>query len=213
VAKLSEHGVAYCEKLADDFFAYFELTKLWSVEPLREAIAEGVSSGLFAYAVGVSGEIGAVQVSDPALIRMRAHLSAEEVDLGSGAALLSLAEADRLSPAPGESEPSGSTSPEEGSRAEADGELGDPARGGDRAPGSESQRRVSLTIKATEDDLHTLQRALTGLSDVVKPGPMRIELNVSAEQPEGAIDAVQFQNRVRQHLEEDEEVSFDERWE
>lgn len=213
VAKLSEHGVAYCEKLADDFFAYFELTKLWSVEPLREAIAEGVSSGLFAYAVGVSGEIGAVQVSDPALIRMRAHLSAEEVDLGSGAALLSLAVADSLKPTVGEAEPPGSTSPDEGSRAEGDSELGDPARGGDRARASESQRRVSLTIRATEDDLHTLQRALTGLRDVVKPGPMRIELNVSAEQPDGAIDAVQFQNRVRQHLEEDEDVSFDERWE
>jgi hypothetical protein len=74
-------------------------------------------------------------------------------------------------------------------------------------------RRVSLTIKATEDDLHTLQRALTGLRDVVKPGPMRIELSVTAEDPEDAIDAVQFQNRVRQHLEEDEDVSFEERWE
>jgi hypothetical protein len=213
VAKLNEHGVAYCEKLADDFFAYFELTKLWSIDPLREAIAEGVSSGLFAYAVGVSGETGAVRVSDPALIRMRAPLSAEEVDLGSGAALLSLAVAGSLTPVAGESEPPRLTRPEEGSRAEGDGELGDPAPGGDRAPATEPQRRVSLEIKATEDDIYTLQRALTGLRDVVKPGPMKIDLTVTAEHPEASIDPVQFQNRVRQHLEEDEDVSFSERWE
>jgi len=213
VAKLNEHGVAYCEKLADDFFAYFELTKLWSVEPLREAIAEGVSSGLFAYAVGVSGETGAVQVSDPALIRIHAHLSAEEVDLGSGAALLSLMEADSLASASGEMKPPDATSSDEESRVDGEGKPGDSAPDSDNEQAGAGQSRVLLAINATEDDLHTLQRALTGLRDVVKPGPMRIELKVSAEQSEGSIDPVQFQNRVRQHLEEDEDVSFEERWE
>jgi hypothetical protein len=208
VAKLNEQGAAYCEKLADDFFAYFELTKLWSVDPLCEAIAEGVSSGLFAYAVGVSGEPGAVEVSDPTLIRMRGRLSADEVDLGAGAALLSMAVAESLRPSPGARE----LVADEDSSPDEEGTTATPP-GGDGGTGDRSQRRVSLTINATEDDLHTLQRALTGLRDVVKPGPMRIELSVTAEHPEHSIDSVQFQNRVRQHLEEDEDVSFEERWE
>ena len=41
---------------------------------------------------------------------------------------------------------------------------------------------------------------------------MRINLSVTAEHPEAAIDSIQFQNRVRQHLEEDADVSFSERW-
>ncbi len=46
----------------------------------------------------------------------------------------------------------------------------------------------------------------------MKPGSLRIELNVLAEHPDQAIDRIQFQNRVRQHLEEDEDVSFSEHW-
>src|SRR5439155_15153158 len=56
VAKLKEQDVAWCDRLADNFFAYFELTKLWSIDALRGAIAEGVPSGLFAYRVGADGD-------------------------------------------------------------------------------------------------------------------------------------------------------------
>lgn len=141
---------------------------------------------------------------------MRDHLSADEVDLGPGAALLSPTVAESLTPSPDGPEP---TEGGEDSSSDEEGTTGKtPAGDGDGA-GDGSQRRVSLTIKATEDDLHTLQRALTGLRDVVKPGPMQIELNVTAEHPEDAIDPVQFQNRVRQHLEEDKDVTFEERWE
>jgi hypothetical protein len=42
---------------------------------------------------------------------------------------------------------------------------------------------------------------------------MRIELTVKAEHLDAPIDRIQFQNRVRQHLEEDEDVTFTERWE
>jgi len=172
-----------------------------------------VSNGLFAYAVGVSGEPGAVRVSDPTLVRIRTHLSADEVDLGSGAALLSLQVADGLVATPDNAPSSETAGAGEDSPSDDGGEVrAEPDDGHAEAEGG-SRRRVSLVIKATEDDLHTLQRALTGLRDVVKPGPMHIELKVSAEQGEGAIDAVQFQNRVRQHLEEDEDVSFEERWE
>jgi hypothetical protein len=43
---------------------------------------------------------------------------------------------------------------------------------------------------------------------------MRISLSVEASAAgENSIDLIQFQNRVRQHLEEDEDVRFEERWE
>lgn len=41
---------------------------------------------------------------------------------------------------------------------------------------------------------------------------MRIDVGVTAEHPDAAIDPLQLQNRVRQHLEEDEDVSFLEQW-
>jgi hypothetical protein len=70
---------------------------------------------------------------------------------------------------------------------------------------------LSLTIRATEDDLHTLQLALVGLREIVRPGTLRIALTVEAER-DGEIDRAQYQNRVRQHLEEDPDVTFEERW-
>lgn len=211
VAKLSDNGVAWCESLANDFFAYFELTKLWSPDALRPAIAEGVSNGLFAYAVGVSGEPGAIGVDDPSLVRLRSSLAADEVDLGPGAALLSIAEAERLTRVEEPERVPGGDGEAEPSRGRDEEAIGEPPAGGRPEEGGHS--RVSLRINATEDDLHTLQRALTGLRDVVKPGAMRIELTVTAEHPEVPIDSIQFQNRVRQHLEEDPDVSFSERWE
>ena len=100
VAKVNEQGVAWGERLAEDFFAYFELTKLWSLDAVRTAIAEGVSNGLFAYGVGVSADGHAFDVADPSLIRVHRPLAAEEVDLGAGAALLSLDEAEKLTRPP-----------------------------------------------------------------------------------------------------------------
>src|SRR5207253_643498 len=139
-------------------------------------------------------------------------LSTDEVDLGPSAALLSLAEAERLTR---------TTTDEAGTPAEDEAERARPpddsvtvtAHGGVAESADDDQRSVILEINATEDDLHTLQRALTGLRDVVKPGPMHIEVTVRAEHLDAPIDRIQFQNRVRQHLEEDEDVSFKERWE
>ena len=202
--------------MSEHFFNFFELTKLWSLAALREAIAEGVREGLFAYAVGVSGEAAELRIADPALIKERGSLLTEELDLGPGAALLSLETAAQLRPTPplvGREEESGSA---EGAEArETPREWHSPPVGKSAVTppiGEDGASRVRLDISATEDDLLTIQKALGGLRDIVKPGVMRITLAVEAERPDGLIDPIQFQNRVRQHLEEDEDVSFGESW-
>jgi hypothetical protein len=50
---------------------------------------------------------------------------------------------------------------------------------------------------------------LVGLREIVRPGTLRIALTVQAERE---IDRAQYQNRVRQHLEENPDVTFQERW-
>lgn len=70
-------------------------------------------------------------------------------------------------------------------------------------------RRVTLSIQATEDDLHTLQMALSGLRDLARTVRISIDVQAEADSP---FDRVRFQNSVRQHLEEDPDISFEERW-
>jgi hypothetical protein len=211
VAHLGERGFAWCDELAAHFFTFFELTKLWSLEALRGAIAEGVEKGLFAYAVDVSAEDEELRVDDPSLIRSRQALMAEEIDLGAGSALLSTKVADRLQPSV--SGPEGAQSvPATGEGAREP--VSSPPQEPVIEPAATDHRSVHLAIDATEDDLLTLQKALAGLRDVTSPGKMRISLSVEASAAgENSIDLIQFQNRVRQHLEEDEDVRFEERWE
>jgi hypothetical protein len=172
---------------------------------LRAAIAKGVSEGLFAYATGASGEGTDVRVEDPALIQLRSAPPASEIDLGAGAALLTVERAKALMPAPPEPEPVG-TGPEPPPSPSG---VCDPTPPPPPVSGSNA---LSLTIRATEDDLHTLQLALVGLREIVRPGTtLRIAVTVQAER-DGEIDRAQYQNRVLQHLEEDPDVSCEERW-
>lgn len=193
-----------CDTLAQSFFSYYQYTKLWSADALRAGIAKGVSEGLFAYATGASGEGADVRVEDPALIQLRSAPPAGEIDLGAGAALLTVERAKALMPAPLEPQPAG-TAPEPPPSPSG---VVDPTPPPPPVSGSNA---LSLTIRATEDDLHTLQLALVGLREIVRPGTLPVALTVQAER-DGEIDRAQYQNRVRQHLEEDPDVTFEERW-
>ena len=76
-------------------------------------------------------------------------------------------------------------------------------------PSPNSARTVHITVRATKDDLHTLQLALGGLRELVgDPGTMSIELRVDADAGDESIDRARFRNMVLQHLEEDPDVSF-----
>jgi len=214
IAHLGDRGFAWCDELGAHFFTFFELTKLWSLEALREAVAEGVEKGLFAYAVDVAAEGEKVRVSDPSLVRRREAVQPDEIDLGSSTALLSNSVADQILATVSTPENAGPEAPpasEGGTRADPVSPPLEPPTSADQEAG---RRSVRLTVEATEDDLLTLQKALAGLRDVVSPGRMRLSLSVDASADgEATIDPIQFQNRVRQHLEEDEDVRFSEQWE
>jgi hypothetical protein len=214
LTKLAERGSVRCDVLIESFFSYYEFTKLWGVGPLHEAIATGVAAGDFAYAIGVTDQDGTLSVADRSLVHSAGQtLDPAEIDLGPGAVLLTESAARTLIGEPragaGDADLGDGMVPGSSSISEPDGESVGPGAGGDKRAG---YRRVTLNISATEDDLHTVQRALSGLRDVTLPGTMQIQVRVLAERAEGEIDEVTFRNRVREPLEEDPEVSHQEEW-
>lgn len=201
IARLSERDAAPCEELVASVYTHFEMPRLWSPEAITTAVAKGVSDGLFGYCVDVELDIEIPRVKDPSLIRFRDEVSAGEIDLGPGAALLSPEFAgsfveDEEPETPAAAESIETVEPER-----------DAAIGGDGAPSE-----VRVTINATEDDLHTINTALAGLRRITTPGQMRIKVEVEARSEDGEIDRIAFQNNVRQHLEDDEDVEFEEDW-
>lgn len=204
IAGLAEAGSTRCDALVERVYSFFEMPKLWGREALKGAIASGVEKGLFAYCVDVSGEGEDATVADPSLIRFGKPLPIDEVDLGSGAAVLSPELATRLTPGAAEPVPPPEGAPEGAAAGEGPGGEGP----------VDARRRVQLTVRATKDDLHTLRLALAGLRDLLgDPGTMTIELRVDADSGGESIDPIRFQNMVLQHLEEDQDVRFDHRLE
>lgn len=197
IARLSERDAVPCEELVAGVYTHFEMPRLWSPEAIAVAVAKGVSDGLFGYCVDVELDGDAPRVKDPSLVRFRQAVPSEEIDLGPGAALLSPEFAGSLIEGE-ESEPP-EAEPEEPER--------ETVVSGEGAPNT-----VRVTINATEDDLHTINTALAGLRRITTPGQMRIRIEVEARSDDGEIDQIAFQNNVRQHLEDDEDVEFQENW-
>jgi len=199
LCRLSEVDSVHCEPLLERFYSFFEMPKLWGQEPLRGAIAGGVEKGLFAYCVSVTGEGGDATVADPSQIRLGMSLPVDEVDLGPGSALLSPEMAGRLRPGQDEGIPA----------LEEERTSVDPTEPLPSDVSSDGRRRVRLTIQATEDDLFTVNRALSQLRDLLgDTGKMTIEVQVQAASDGEQIDPIRLQNMVLQHLEEDPDVSF-----
>ncbi len=217
--RLAERRAVRCETIVESFFSFYEFTKLWGIEPLHEAIAMGVGTGDFAYAIDVTGEDGSLSVSDPALVHLDQELEPREVDLGRGAMLLTKDAARELRGEPALPAAGGDGGVDAVAADASPGMPGNQA-GAAAADAGQSEdsgqrdghRRVVLDIVATENNLYTVQRALSGLRDVVLPGAMRIELHVVAERNTGAIDQVAYRNAVREPLEEDQAISLEEQW-
>lgn len=202
IAKLDE-APAWCEPLTEGFWLYFERTKLWSSDVVGEAIADGVSNGVFAYATGAAETEGEVALGSLLSLRVQQPLRPDEVDLGPGAVLLSLSAAERLRPISGErtgggEEPAGSHERPAGGQP-----GGGPEGGSDEQPARrDGSLSMSIQVRASENDLFALQRALSALRDLVRPGRLGIEMTVAASSAGEPIDRVAFANRVQEPLEE-----------
>lgn len=197
IANLSERDAVPCEELVAGVYTHFEMPRLWSPEAIAAAVAKGVSDGLFGYRVDVEFDGDAPRVKDPSLVRFRNEVSSEEIDLGPGAALLSPGFAGSF------------VGVEESEPPEVEPEAPEPET---VVSGAGAPNTVRVTINATEDDLHTINTALVGLRRITTPGQMRIRVEVEARFDDGEIDQIAFQNNVRQHLEDDEDVEFEEGW-
>ena len=213
LTKLAECGAIHCDVLVESFFSYYEFTKLWGVVALNHAIADGVATNDFAYAVGVIEQDGTLSVADPDLVKIDAVLDPTEIDLGPGSVLLTARAASELI---GESQDEPDVHPtgaQTASHLSVAGTSDEPQDGANRDNvGKTGKARVTLNISGTHEDLHTLQRALSGLRDVTLPGTVQIELRATAERTDGAIDEVRFRNLVREPLEEDGDISHTEEW-
>lgn len=202
IANLPEREAAPCEELVANVYTHFEMPRLWSPGAIKAALAKGVSDGLFGYCVDVEFGGGPPRVKDPSLVRFRDEVSADEIDLGPGAALMSPGFAGSFIEADEEPAPSAGATPRP---AEPESDVTVPADGN-------ASEAVRVMISATEDDLHTINTALAGLRRITTPGQMRIKVEVEARSADGAIDRIAFQNNVRQHLEDDQDVEFEENW-
>jgi len=190
---------------------FLDAPKVWSPEALAVGIAEGVAQGSFGYVAGAStAEDRSLAVPSPTAVRLRESLPAEQIALDEGAALLSVALAERLRA------PTGAPTPEPRLA------TGDPAAVSATAAGSDTgfpsvpgrdAAGLRLTITATEDDLFVLNQSLTKLRDLLGGGTMRLGLSVEARSADGAsLDRVRARNTVIEPLEEDPDVEVREEW-
>jgi hypothetical protein len=210
IGRLDRQEHAWCEEIVDNAFRFFEYPRLWSEEPIRDAIARGVGAGAFAYVRGAREEAGSIVISSPESLWRLRQMRTEDVDLGPGCAIVTLTTAERLvptAPPPGPApRPGPGPGPAPG--------PGAGEEGGDPGPGlSPTRSQVRLDVNATEGNLYALNRALTGLRELVRPdGTMRISLTVEADAAGKEIDRVGYANKVREPLDEDADVAVRETW-
>jgi hypothetical protein len=217
VASLAELGVErewrWVREVAEALPRFLDAPKVWTPEALAVGIAEGVQQGAFGYVAGASAtDDGSLVVSSPRDVKLREPVSAEQLSLGEGAALLKVALADRLQshavPAPttGASQPSLPTaSPGEPTGGATDSSAPPPAGG--EATG------LRLAITATEEHLFLLNQSLSKLRDLLGGGTMQLNLSVQARTANGAaLDRVKARNTVIEPLEEASDIDTREEW-
>jgi hypothetical protein len=219
LSRLGDRKVVPCAELASGFFRYFAFTKLWNVGAVRMAITKGVERSEFAYGVGVQIDGDRVRAQDASLVHVDVAMPADEVDLGEGAALLTVTVARGLATPEGAdaTDPVTADPPEASTKLPGGGSATSttaaPAPGTiTESPGvsGDVSREVVLSLKTTGATLHDLQRALTGLRSLVDELEIELIARGTAGTLEG-IDKTRFQNAVRQHLEESG-IDFSEEW-
>lgn len=181
-----------CSDIVEWFFSYFEFTKLTGTGAVRDVISRGVMEGKIAYAPGILLTDGELGVRDPKLVRIGEMVPAEEIDIGSEAAILTPEQAAKLTGQPEETEGPGPPEDKEPEASEVDGE-------GDRPGPTELVHAAALSITVEGGGFFALNRALSWLRENARS--VEAEIKVRATSDEG-FDQVRFRNGVIEPIEE-----------
>jgi hypothetical protein len=216
VASLAELGPErewrWVREIAAALPQFLDAPKVWTTDALTAGIADGVQQGVFGYVAGATAtDDGSLVVSSPRDVKLREPVSAEQLSLGEGAALLKAALADRLHsqsatpPSTGASQPPLPTA--------TSGVPTGTAPDSIAAPAGNEATALRLTITATEEHLFLLNQSLSKLRDLLSGGTMQLNLSVEARTANGAaLDRVKARNTVIEPLEEASDVDTREEW-
>jgi hypothetical protein len=210
VAALAELGDErewrWVHEVAHALPRFFEAPKVWTPAALRQGIAEAVSQGSLGYVAGAQASEGGLSVPSPSAVRLRESLDAGQIGLDEGCALLRVGLAERLRTPEAVAQVPPGPGPAPGPGLPPVGPPPVPPAAGEDVAG------LSLTIRATEDDLFVLNQSLSKLRDLVRGGSMRLRIEVEAQTGGEALDRVRARNAVIEPLEEDPDVEVEVRW-
>lgn len=183
-----------CEEVVDDAFSYLQFPKLRSSSAIRNAVARGVTKGVFGYAAMAAEEDGEIRAGRD-LVRIGRPVGPDEVDLGAGAYLLSAAYARTLAEQEVAVVPGG---------AEGDGEDQDGRDGGGREPGEEkvvstSGAHLTIELRAGKTEVFDALRILPALAD--ESETMDVSISIAARAKD-KYDRTWVRNAVREPLDE-----------
>jgi hypothetical protein len=180
-----------CEAVVDAAFSFLQFPKLSSQSALEDAIAKGVSSGTLGYAALASERDGGIDARSD-LVSVGKPVGPDEIDLGSGAFVLSPAYARELSTtelvvpsgggepsAPG-TEPTVGTAPSGGSRAT-------------------SGKRLLVEFRVGKTEVFDAIRILPALSD--QSESLEVSMTIWADAA-GEFDRTWIRNAIREPLDE-----------
>jgi hypothetical protein len=185
------HFVA-CEEVVDDAFSYLQFPKLRSLSAISDAVARGVTKGVFGYAAMAAEEDGLIAVR-PDLVRIGKPVSPDEIDLGAGAYILAPEYARSLAQTEETETPADGRQP--------GGTLDDgtvvPDGGGSFAGGSGG--RLAIRLRAGKKEIFDALRILPALAD--ESETMDVSITIDAE-AKTAFDRTWVRNAVREPLDE-----------
>ena len=180
-----------CEEVVDAVFSFLQFPKLGSQAALRDAIAKGVSSGALGYAALATEHDGGIEARAD-LVTIGKPVGPDEIDLGSGAFVLS----------PGYAREISATEPVVGSAA-GEGQVIDGDSATDAPTSAEprvtSGKRLLVQMQVGKTEVFDAMRILPALSD--QSESLEVSMTIWAD-AEVEFDRTWIRNAIREPLDE-----------
>lgn len=211
----AQHGIPTGSVLTG-FYAFLDFPRLLTAEAVRKAIARGVETGLFAYAIGrlPLGDDGRYRI-DRNRIAFHRKIADDEIDLDTGFLITpaALPQEPSASPEPdtsdsnaasepGTSEPSSGTDDQSVTQDQkADSANQATSSGGESAatapPGVSDTREVAVAFTADRNQLFNAWNALANLADTA--GKVKVSITATSD---NGFDQAKIENAVLEPLRE-----------